>query len=217
MSIHTLFLLLLCFSVSLSGSCSPYMRETYRYTPLLALLLTPNEWLHPAYGKCLFAIFDLFAGTILYDILVRHLLPREGEVTKTSVDTPKPSSQSVDVPATEPQSMKLHQRATLLTATHLLNPLVIGISTRGSSESVLLLLVLLALRAACAGRWDAAACLIGVGTHWKIHPAVYGVACVRALGAREQGVSKIFNGKSVRFGIVAAGTFGLLGAAMYAV
>lgn len=53
--------------VTLGGS--PYERATYRYTPLLAYMLGPNIWLHPAFGKVLFALSDLIVGWILYRIV----------------------------------------------------------------------------------------------------------------------------------------------------
>ncbi|KAI0232658.1 GPI mannosyltransferase 1 [Massospora cicadina] len=44
---------------------SPYLRSTYRYTPLLAILLTPNIFIHKSFGKLLFALADLVAGLIM--------------------------------------------------------------------------------------------------------------------------------------------------------
>lgn len=124
------------------------------------------------------------------------------------------------------------RRATLLVAIHLLNPIVIGISTRGSSESVLTLLVLFTLFCALRGWWDWTAVMLGLSTHWKIYPVIYGVSCVGVIGmehrqddekTRPPGVfprivryiDVFANAKTVRFAAISAGTFLVLGTLMY--
>ncbi|KAF6024423.1 PIGM [Bugula neritina] len=48
---------------------SPYERETFRYTPLIAYLLVPNVFIHPCFGKLLFSLLDILHGFLLFKIL----------------------------------------------------------------------------------------------------------------------------------------------------
>jgi len=186
---------------------SPYTRETYRYTPLLALLLTPNGWLHPSFGKYLFSLCDILNGILIYQLLKTEILPRTSSL--------KPSSSG---------GMDIDRLATLLSAVHLLNPLVFSISTRGSSEALLSLFVLSTLYAALKEKWDLCATFLGLSTHWKIYPLIYGVSCLGAVSGRGIGcagvrelVAFVVNRKTVRFVLVSVGTFFLLSAGCYAV
>ncbi|KAI9021412.1 PIG-M-domain-containing protein [Phycomyces nitens] len=56
---------------------SPYDRETYRYTPLLAIFLTPNIYLFQSFGKCIFAAADLVVGYLIHRILVLRGMPSQ--------------------------------------------------------------------------------------------------------------------------------------------
>ncbi|KAJ7510049.1 glycosyltransferase family 50 protein [Mycena galericulata] len=180
----------------------PYTRETYRYTPLLALLLAPNEWLHPSFGKYLFAACDIFNGVLIHDLLLSFVLPKSPLLREDS-------------------TQERRDLATVYSALHLLNPLVFTISTRGSSESVLSLFVLLTLYAALKGRWDAAAIALGLSTHWKIYPVIYGVACVGVIGGSGSAkgwrgyLHTLVNARTVRFAVLSASTFFCLGVGCY--
>ncbi|KAL0577939.1 GPI mannosyltransferase 1 [Marasmius crinis-equi] len=196
----------------------PYTRETYRYTPLLALLLTPNEWLHPSFGKYLFAACDIINGIIIYKLLISVILPRP-----THPEHKKP-------PSSDHTVSQNARQATICSAIHLLNPMVFSISTRGSSESILSLFVLTTLYAALTRRWNIAAVGLGISVHWKIYPFVYGFSCLAVL--RKAGGKKVVNGKSqgggvlgyissfvnwetLKFGVLSVGTFGILTGGCY--
>ncbi|KAG6897133.1 hypothetical protein C0992_003913 [Termitomyces sp. T32_za158] len=193
----------------------PYTRETYRYTPLLALLLAPNVWLYPEFGKYLFAACDILNGVLIYCLLLSNVLNGRQICTKAE-DKPSLGQKKL-------LDRELKARATLYSGLHLLNPLVFSISTRGSSESVLASLVLLTLYTAIRGRWDAAAVLLGLSTHWKIYPVIYGVACLGVIGGAERAAGwkgymrRLVNAKTVRFTVLSAGTFLVLGGLCYSI
>lgn len=56
---------------------SPYLRPTYRYTPILAIALVPNHYIFFSFGKLLFVLGDLTSGWLLYKILSLQQLPEK--------------------------------------------------------------------------------------------------------------------------------------------
>ena len=60
---------------------SPYDRHTYRYTPLLAFMLTPNVFLLRSFGKYLFTLSD-----ILCSVYIKKILSLTTNLSKSSID-----------------------------------------------------------------------------------------------------------------------------------
>ncbi|KAF2141114.1 glycosyltransferase family 50 protein [Aplosporella prunicola CBS 121167] len=127
---------------------SPYARDTYRYTPLLAWLIYPTTWSGWfCYGKVLFALGDVVAGYLILLIL------------RSTAKMPT-------------------ERALKFASIWLLNPMVAQISTRGSSEGLLGVLVTALLWAVTQRRIELAGFLLGFSVHFKIYPFIYAPAIV---------------------------------------
>lgn len=128
-----------------SRSRSPYARDTYRYTPLLAWLLYPTAfggfWFE--FGKVLFALGDVVTGWLAYSILTSG----KAEMSK--------------------------ERALKYASIWLLNPMVANISTRGSSEGLLAVIVVALLWAVMSKYIRLAGVLLGLAVHFKIYPFIY--------------------------------------------
>lgn len=208
----------ICVFTVVEHAFSPYHRATYRYTPILALLLAPNEFIHPSFGKYLFAACDILAGIIIHSLLSKLTLPPVGAHKHEDTQVPSATKGATS------QRTQWAAKATLLTAIHLFNPMVFAISTRGSSESMLSLFVLCTLYFCLEDRWDLAAVFLGLSTHWKIYPFIYGVSCLCVIGSGTprnscsfvDNLRQLINMRTARFAVLSAGTFALLGVFMYA-
>lgn len=135
----------------ISRNQSPYARATYRYTPLLAWLLYPTTWPHLWFHFGK-ALFAL--SDLLAGWMIFILLRRRG-LSPTS-------------------SLKY-------SSVWLLNPMVANISTRGSSEGLLCVLVMALLWAFETDRISTAGVLLGTAVHFKIYPFIYGASMLWAL------------------------------------
>lgn len=137
-----------------SRGLGPYERETYRYTPVLAwfLLPTAHKTGNPLWDAALFS-----SGKMLFaaaDLVAGWLIERA-------------LARSMDAAA-----------ARKFAAIWLLNPMVATISTRGSSEGLLGVLVMALLSAVVSRRITLAGLLLGFGVHFKIYPFIYAPAIV---------------------------------------
>ncbi|CAD6905778.1 unnamed protein product [Tilletia laevis] len=117
----------------LANMGDPYQRATYRYTPLLALALAPGEWAgwSDVFGKWLFVGADILCGVLMWAVLEQRHRQRTRTRRRTSAGIEFQS-----------EGTYWSWYPTLL---WLLNPFPAQISTRGSSESVLGVFVLLFL------------------------------------------------------------------------
>ncbi|MCJ1471967.1 GPI mannosyltransferase 1 [Lambiella insularis] len=180
---------------------SPYDRETYRYTPLLAWLLLPTSWPGVgwfSFGKAVFSIADIFTGWLLALILRSRA---GGSMNRES-------------------SMKF-------ASIWLLNPMVATISTRGSSEGLLGVMVISLLWAVTNRRIKTAGVLLGLAVHFKIYPFIYAPALLVHLSwprfpdEKAQTISKkylapLLSHENIELAASSLITFAGLNAAMYA-
>ena len=130
---------------------SPFERATFRYSPLLALLLAPGALPLPfdaarLWGKLLFCAGDLAAARLAFGLLRLRGLRARG--------------------------------AAWAAAALLLSPLAINVSSRGSADSLVCALVLLTLTLLLRRRELAAAAAFGAAVHLRLFPVVFAVPLV---------------------------------------
>ena len=183
---------------------SPYDRDTYRYTPLLAWLIYPTTWPGPwfSFGKVLFAVGDIITGWMMFRILRTY------------------------------QYMS-QEKALRYASIWLLNPMVATISTRGSSEGLLGVFVTALLWAVLAKRITLAGFLLGFAVHFKIYPFIYAASIIWWLdddqvkgqkSAKQTSVTSLFDQalsfltpERLLLAFLSLATFAALNAIMYVV
>lgn len=181
---------------------SPYVRDTYRYTPLLAWILLPTTWSRQWFssGKVLFALADVVAGYLIILILK---------------STYRLSA----------------ERALKFASIWLLNPMVATISTRGSSEGLLGVLAAALLWAVTQKHIKLAGITLGLAAHFKIYPFIYASSIIwwldeeRLTGKlKEQkegrtissAIMGFFNGSRIALAVSSLITFMALSGVMFA-
>jgi GPI mannosyltransferase 1 subunit M len=129
---------------------SPYRRATYRYSPLLAIILQPNVTHHEAFGKFLFIIFDILCG-----LLVIGINNLNDDFNNNKLRT---------------------NRNLICLCVSLFNPITMTISCRGNAESLMSFLVLLFIYFIKKECFSLAGLTLALAVHLKIYPITYGLA-----------------------------------------
>lgn len=134
---------------------NPFSRLTYRYSPILALLLTPN-YFFPSFGKILFCVADAYCVQLIFRIL-------ESTISKRIYCANK-SQASILADTVYYSSLWA------------LNPIVAIICSRGSSDSISNCLVLLCLQTILLKQVSISGLLFGLLIHFRLYPIVYAPA-----------------------------------------
>lgn len=149
---------------------SPFARNTYRYTPLLAYIVIPNLIIHSAFGKIIFSLIDVLVG-----ILIKKLVLNENEetfVTNFNAVSRGKHQKPIKLP------QKYEKWADWSALIWLYNPLTMVIATRGNGDSLSSLLVLLSIYFLLhpqkkASQFIIAGIFHGLAIHIRLYPIVF--------------------------------------------
>ncbi|XP_066926434.1 GPI mannosyltransferase 1-like [Clytia hemisphaerica] len=179
---------------------TPYQTPTYKYTPLLALILLPNISLHLLFGKILFCIVDIVVAMVMSEVM--KLGSVKGDFA-TKVDE-------------------------VICFCWLFNPFTITISSRGNAEAIQILLVVLTLYFMMSDHTLLSGFFFGLSVHFKIYPFIYGAPFLFYLTkksldeTRQRNVTilqftikMVTSLQNILFGLVSLATFFGMGAFMF--
>ncbi|XP_022910855.2 uncharacterized protein [Onthophagus taurus] len=130
---------------------SPYKRDTYRYSPILAFLMVPNVLIHQSFGKWFFSLFDVIAGYLIYKIVKLNSLVNHDK-------------------------NDLEVKAKISSFFWLYNPSVFIISTRGNCDAISSIFVLLTIYLLQCDSQFLAGLIHGFVIHFRLYPLMYSLA-----------------------------------------
>ncbi|XP_045507689.1 GPI mannosyltransferase 1 [Colias croceus] len=140
---------------------SPYKRHTYRYSPIIAFLLTPNVFLNVNFGKILFCVFDLLCSYAIKKLIERQLV---GKINGSAI-------------------------ATYCSLVWLYNPMSIAISTRGNADSMPCFIIILSLlflqTDVVVGyrKYILSGIFLGLSIHLRLYPIAFTFPMYLSLGS----------------------------------
>ncbi|KAK4873302.1 hypothetical protein RN001_015331 [Aquatica leii] len=153
---------------------SPYNRSTYRYTPLVAYLLTPNLFINASFGKYLFSIVDI-AVAFLIRLITKHSLTEYVQKNTLKLTNFEEKSKRRRKKKLGKTMIDLHADTSMML--WLYNPMTIAIATRGNCDSIAGLLVLGTLYLIQCRKWAfTAGVLHGIAVHFRLYPITYSLA-----------------------------------------
>ncbi|KAG5895450.1 hypothetical protein JTB14_001327 [Gonioctena quinquepunctata] len=169
---------------------SPYDRHTFRYSPLIAILLIPNLTLHHTFGKIIFSLIDIIVALLIRLLVKNAIREYYCHDQKSSIEDNSQSKQQnirsrkklrqsnkqrMNFTKTELQSKtNVDVVANIAMISWLYNPLTIAIGTRGNCDSIAGFLVLSTLYFVQCKRSPFIAGLIhGLSIHFRLYPIIY--------------------------------------------
>ena len=170
---------------------SPYARHTYRYTPLAAYICLVNIWVHPLAGKVVFCLLDIIMGLIYWSLVESQLKSTKNKTCGIFC----------------------------FVSLWLFNPVTFVMSTRGSNDNIIALLVFISLFLLLKRQYVLSGFFYGLSVHFKIYPIIYCfvfyffIDCDRAIIAQGKPLQAItsqhafFSRNRLVFTIVSASTF----------
>lgn len=186
-------------AMHMMNNSSPYLRHTYRYSPMLAMSVLPNLTISPSFGKYLFATFDLIIGVLIKAIVCNEFKRTFLNNSKAVINRINNKNQDGKKRVVEERilegaindrlSRKYEKVGEWSAYFWLYNPLTMVIGTRGNGDAISSFLVLVTLYFLQLPRQDVINAFLsglfhGLAIHLRLYPIFFSLAYFLALSQK---------------------------------